>query len=79
MGACGEPLGPYKDGPGKIDVPVAVGGVVCAPGDLVVADDDGVIIIPAAEAFTSLAGGRAVEADEAQRRAAIIAARKVAA
>ncbi|PQP25782.1 NAD(P)-binding domain-containing protein [Rhodococcus opacus] len=74
-----NPSGPYKDGPGKIDVPVAVGGVVCAPGDLVVADDDGVIIIPAAEAFTSLAGGRAVEADEAQRRAAIIAARKVAA
>ncbi|MBC2640486.1 MULTISPECIES: NAD(P)-binding domain-containing protein [unclassified Rhodococcus (in: high G+C Gram-positive bacteria)] len=73
-----NPSGPYKDGPGKIDVPVAVGGVVCAPGDLVVADDDGVIIVPAAEAFTSLAGGRAVEADEAQRRAAIIAARKVA-
>lgn len=73
-----NPAGPYKDGPGKIDVPVAVGGVVCAPGDLVVADDDGVIIVPAAEAFTSLAGGRAVEADEAQRRAAIIAARKVA-
>lgn len=70
-----SPAGPYKDGPGYVDVPVAVGGVVCNPGDLVVADDDGVIVVPAAEAFTSLAGGRAVEADEAQRRAAIIAAR----
>jgi RraA family protein len=73
-----NPAGPYKDGPGKIDIPVAVGGVVCAPGDLVVADDDGVIIVPAAEVFTSLAAGRAVEADEAARRAAIIAARGAA-
>lgn len=70
-----SPAGPYKDGPGHIDIPVAIGGVVCNPGDLVVADDDGVIVVPAAEAFTSLAGGRAVEADEAQRRAAIVAAR----
>lgn len=70
-----SPAGPYKDGPGYVDVPVAVGGVVCHPGDLVVADDDGVVIVPAAEAFASLAGGRAVEADEAARRAAIIAAR----
>lgn len=70
-----SPAGPYKDGPGYTDVPVAVGGVVCHPGDLVVADDDGVVVIPAAEAFSSLAGGRAIEADEAQRRAAIIAAR----
>ncbi|WP_111509477.1 NAD(P)-binding domain-containing protein [Mycobacterium kyogaense] len=70
-----SPAGPYKNGPGYIDVPVAVGGVVCHPGDLVVADDDGVVVVPAAEAFTSLAAGRAVEADETQRRAAIIAAR----
>lgn len=70
-----SPAGPYKDGPGQTDVPVAVGGVVCHPGDLVVADDDGVVVIPAAEAFGSLSGGRAIEADEAQRRAAIIAAR----
>lgn len=70
-----SPAGPYKHGPGRTDVPVAVGGVVACPGDLVVADDDGVIIVPAAEAVTSLLGGRAVEADEAQRRAAILAGR----
>lgn len=70
-----SPAGPYKNGPGRIDVPVAVGGVVCAPGDLVVADDDGVIVIPAAEAHAALAGGRAVHADEARRRASILAAR----
>ncbi|MGW5718683.1 RraA family protein [Amycolatopsis sp. NPDC003865] len=70
-GAC--PAGPYKNGPGQVDVPVAVGGVVVRPGDLVVGDDDGVIVIPASEAASSLLGGRAVEADEAQRRAAILA------
>ncbi|NBH09078.1 DUF1932 domain-containing protein [Amycolatopsis sp. SID8362] len=70
-GVC--PAGPYKNGPGQVDVPVAVGGVVVRPGDLVVGDDDGVIVVPAAEAAASLLGGRAVEADEAQRRAAILA------
>lgn len=65
------PAGPYKDGPGRINIPVAVGGVVVNPGDIVAADSDGVIVIPAAEAVTSLLAGRAVEADEARRRAAI--------
>jgi 4-hydroxy-4-methyl-2-oxoglutarate aldolase len=68
-----SPAGPYKNGPGKTDLPVAVGGVVVSPGDVVVADDDGVIVIPAAEAAASLLGGRAVEADEARRRTAILA------
>ncbi|MFI6701563.1 NAD(P)-binding domain-containing protein [Streptomyces sp. NPDC050509] len=67
------PAGPYKNGPGQVDVPVAVGGVVVRPGDLVVADDDGVIVVPAAEAAASLLGGRAVATDEARRRAAILA------
>ncbi|RSM78157.1 DUF1932 domain-containing protein [Kibdelosporangium aridum] len=65
--------GPYKNGPGKVDVPIAVGGVVVQPGDVIVGDDDGVIVIPAAEAAASLQGGRAVAADEARRRAAILA------
>lgn len=67
-----NPAGPYKNGPGQINVPVAIGGVVVNPGDLVAADSDGVIVIPAAEAVASLIGGRAVEADEAARRAAIL-------
>jgi regulator of RNase E activity RraA len=35
--------GPYKDGPGAINVPVTVGGMVVQPGDLVVGDQDGVL------------------------------------
>ena len=35
--------GPYKSGPGEINVPVAIGGSVIAPGDIVVGDEDGVV------------------------------------
>ncbi|WP_315838626.1 RraA family protein [Bradyrhizobium prioriisuperbiae] len=35
--------GPYKYGPGEINVPVSIGGCVISPGDFVVGDDDGVV------------------------------------
>ena len=38
--------GPYKDGPGEINVPVAIEGMVIHPGDLVLGDDDGVLCVP---------------------------------
>ncbi|MGW8379044.1 NAD(P)-binding domain-containing protein [Streptomyces sp. ODS28] len=68
------PAGPYKSGPGRVGVPVAVGGVVCRPGDLVCADGDGVAVVPAERAATVLAAAREVEAEEARRRADIRAA-----
>lgn len=40
------PGGPYKEGPGEINVPVSCGSVMVAPGDIVVGDPDGVIVIP---------------------------------
>jgi RraA family protein len=40
------PAGPYRNGPGYHQKPVAIGGVVVNPGDLVVADDDGVAVVP---------------------------------
>ncbi|MGH3368028.1 MAG: methyltransferase [Nocardioidaceae bacterium] len=40
------PAGPYKHGPAEIGVPIACGGVVCAPGDIVCGDGDGVAIVP---------------------------------
>ena len=39
------PAGPFKNGPGVVGRPVAIGGVVVAPGHIVVADDDGVVIV----------------------------------
>ncbi len=38
--------GPYKSGPGEINVPVSIGGSVIAPGDIVVGDEDGVVSFP---------------------------------
>ncbi|NHF74547.1 RraA family protein [Paracoccus xiamenensis] len=38
--------GPYKDGPGEINVPIAIDGMVIEPGDLIVADSDGVLCVP---------------------------------
>lgn len=37
--------GPYKDGPGEVNVPIAVDGMVIHPGDLILGDDDGVVAI----------------------------------
>ena len=42
------------------------------PGDLVIADDDGVIVVPASEAADTLSRARAINIDEANRRKAIL-------
>ena len=42
--------GPYKQGPGALNVPVTVGGQVVLPGDIVVGDEDGVVAFPQADA-----------------------------
>lgn len=39
------PQGPYKNGPGEINVPIACGGQVVFPGDILVGDEDGVVVI----------------------------------
>lgn len=44
---CLTPAGPFKYGPGIIGAAVACGGVVVNPGDLIVADADGVSVVPA--------------------------------
>ena len=42
--------GPYKDGPGEINVPITVGGAIVRPGDVVVGDADGVVVVPLQDA-----------------------------
>ena len=54
-----QPNGPYKYGPGEINVPVAVGGQVVMPGDILVGDGDGVVVIPAAYGEEVCAAGEA--------------------
>lgn len=39
------PEGPYKNGPGEVNVPIACGGQVVFPGDILVGDKDGIVVI----------------------------------
>ncbi|MFZ9405747.1 MAG: RraA family protein [Burkholderiaceae bacterium] len=50
--------GPYKDGPGEINEPISIGGMVIAPGDLVLGDDDGVLAVPFDQVSEVLAAAR---------------------
>jgi RraA family protein len=58
--------GPFKNGPGQINAPVSIGGLIVAPGDIVVGDDDGVVAFPRAIAAKLLQAVHAQEAKEAQ-------------
>lgn len=45
--ACGVThQGPYKNGPGEINVPISLAGMVVSPGDLMLGDEDGLVCIP---------------------------------
>lgn len=50
--------GPYKNGPGEINVPVSVGGMVVNPGDVIVGDEDGVLAIAPADVEAVIAAAR---------------------
>lgn len=58
--------GPYKDGPGEINVPVAIDGMVVEPGDLVIGDDDGCLGIPFDDVATVLKAAVEKQAAEVQ-------------
>ena len=57
--------GPYKDGPGEINVPIAIDGMVIEPGDLVIGDDDGLLCVPYDRAEQLLAAARQKQEIEA--------------
>lgn len=45
-GITQTPLGPYREGPGEMNVPVCCGGQVVTPGDIIVGDQDGIVVVP---------------------------------
>jgi 4-hydroxy-4-methyl-2-oxoglutarate aldolase len=54
-----SPTRPTKTMPGTVNVPISCGGVTVFPGDLIVADSDGVIVVPVGEALRIAEAARA--------------------
>jgi RraA family protein len=65
--------GPYKNGPGEINLPIAIAGMVVVPGDIILGDDDGVVCVPFDDAETVLAAAKAKHLAEEAQMAAILA------
>jgi 4-hydroxy-4-methyl-2-oxoglutarate aldolase len=65
---CVSALGPLKDRAGDVNVPIECAGRRVEPGDIVVADDDGVVIVPRGQAAEVLEACREREAKEAASR-----------
>ena len=63
--------GPYKDGPGEINVPVSIGGMVVNPGDIIVGDEDGLLAFAPTEAATVIEKALAQGRKEAETMAAM--------
>ncbi len=56
--------GPYKDGPGEINVPVCIGGMTVMPGDIIIGDEDGLLAFAPDEAESLIAKAQAQQAKE---------------
>ncbi|SMP66179.1 RraA family protein [Anoxynatronum buryatiense] len=66
------PGGPYKEGPGEINVPVSCGGISVNPGDIIVTDPDGVIVIPRNDAETVLQDAKKFQESDEEKMKAVM-------
>jgi len=56
--------GPYKNGPGEINVPINMAGMAVSPGDIIVGDADGLVAIPQEQAERILKSAQGILAKE---------------
>lgn len=66
------PGGPYKEGPGEINVPISCGEISINPGDIILSDPDGIICIPRQDAAVILADAKKFQANDEKK---LVAAR----
>jgi 4-hydroxy-4-methyl-2-oxoglutarate aldolase len=71
----GTTLGRYRTA--ASNVPVAVGGVTVQPGDIVIGDADGVVVVPRAHAEAVLAAAQEIDLREAEQARLILAAKSL--
>lgn len=66
------PGGPYKEGPGEINVPISCGNIPVNPGDIILGDHDGVIVVPRQSASAVLEAAEMYhQTDNAKLQAAV--------
>lgn len=58
------PGGPYKEGPGEVNVPISCGNICVEPGDIILGDADGIIVIPRFDAPALLEAARKFSAND---------------
>jgi regulator of RNase E activity RraA len=67
------PSSPSKDGPGEIGGPISCGGISVHPGDLIVGDEDGVVVVPHSDLASVGARLAAIDAKETNMKADLAA------
>ena len=72
-----NPNGPTKSVPGRINWPISCGGVAISPGDLIIGDADGVVVVERDKAESLLALAEQKVEDERRRIAEIVSGANV--